>query len=100
MNPHFHEAGAALLGVATENKTALQMSLFLGLFAFVVGVIFNFGVLYSEFTAVKSMAASQNTQIIALQGQLTPINEQLARQDALLSDIRAELRRQNDNQKK
>lgn len=64
---------------------------------FAMGIIFSSGVQYSQLTEVRNVQTMHAASISMLQAQLMPINEALARQDALLSDIRSDLRLQSDH---
>lgn len=73
-------------------RSGLEIGAVLSGTIFAMGVIFSSGVQYSQLTQVRSVQTMHAASIAMLQSQLMPINEALARQDAILTDIRSELR--------
>lgn len=82
----------------TRMRTGFEIGAVVAAVIFAIGVIFSSGVQYSQLTNVQSVQATHAASIAMLQSQLMPINVQLAREDALLSDIRSELRLQSQHQ--
>lgn len=94
-----HSIGVAVMAIADDVKTldakrrtGLEVATFVSGFIFVAGVIFSAGIQFERQESLGEIQLAHGQAILVLQQQLTPMNEQLARQDALLSDIRDELR--------
>jgi hypothetical protein len=92
-----NEAKDHFMRAPEKVRTSLEITGYMTGVIFVMGVIFNAGIEVNQMSHVRATQESHDASIRVLQSQLMPINEQLARQDALLSDIRDELRRANEN---
>lgn len=82
----------------TRMRTGLEIGAVVAGVIFAIGVIFSSGIQYSRLTDVRTVQITHGAAISMLQSQLMPINEQLAREDALLQDIRSELRMQTQRE--
>ena len=81
----------------TRMRTGLEIGAVVAGVIFAIGVIFSSGIQYSQLTQVRNVQTTHAASIAMLQAQLMPINEALARQDAILTDIRSELRLQSSH---
>jgi cell division protein FtsB len=77
-----------------ENRVRIGIDI--GLIIFAVGVAFNAGAAWSSLDEVKEKQKTDEQDIHQLKQDEQPMIEKVARMEALLADIRDELRQQNE----
>lgn len=74
----------------------LRIGLDIATIAFMLGLSFNAGVEYNRIDQIASVQRQNRTDIDQIKRDEQPLSERVARMEAILSDIRDELRQNNE----
>lgn len=74
----------------------VRIGMDIGMIIFVVGMAFNAGATYNNVVEMKESQKADHQSIEQLKRDEQPLSERVARMEAILQDIRDELRQQNE----
>lgn len=74
----------------------IRVGIDISMFAFIIGASFNAGITYNKLDQTNARVAENERSIKQLERDQQPLSERVARMEAILQDIRDELRAQNE----
>lgn len=74
----------------------LRIGLDIATICFMLGLSFNAGIFYNRLDELNAVVARNRTDIDQIKRDEQPLSERVARMEAILADIRDELRQQNE----
>lgn len=87
---------ASTLRDSFMETSKLRIGLDIATICFMLGLSFNAGVEYNRIDQIASAQRQNRTDIDQIKRDEQPLSERVARMEAILSDIRDELRQNND----
>lgn len=77
-------------------ESKVRIGLDISVIIFMIGTAFNAGVTYDRITQIDNSEHKTEEDVRKLQQDQQPLSERVARMEAILADIRDELRVQNE----